>query len=179
MKFKIFILLTVIALFVFPVFFINAQQPTGTSKTSGGVTPTIDYSCKATNPDCKVGGLFFDPTNKDDVECACCGECKLANFTNTAVMVAKSLLGLVGSLALLMFVYGGVMWIFSGGDPEKVQKGRKILTGAVIGVIIVLGAYTLVNFAVQALTGMNINEIQNWKTQPTTTTTTTTTTQTK
>lgn len=55
------------------------------------------------------------------------------------------LTGVSGSIALLMFVWGGVVWLTSGGSPEKVQKGKKVFTWASIGLLIIFGSYALVN----------------------------------
>ena len=49
--------------------------------------------------------------------------------------VISGILGLTGVLALVAFIAGGVMWMTSGGNAEKVKKGRDILVWAVIGLI--------------------------------------------
>ena len=61
-------------------------------------------------------------------------------------VVIKSLLGLVGALALLMFVWGGFTWVMSGGNAEKVQKGTQIMIWATVGILVVLASYILVNY---------------------------------
>ena len=45
-----------------------------------------------------------------------------------------------------MFIYGGIYWITSQGNPEKVKKGMGIFVSAVIGLFIVFGAYMLVKY---------------------------------
>ncbi len=57
--------------------------------------------------------------------------------------IINSVLGVVGSLALLMFVYGGITWMTSSGNQEKIKKGRDIIVWAVIGLAIVFSAYGL------------------------------------
>ncbi|NQU83251.1 MAG: hypothetical protein HQ536_00920, partial [Parcubacteria group bacterium] len=51
--------------------------------------------------------------------------------------IIKALLGIVGSVALLMFVYGGFTWLTSGGNPEQVKKGRDIIVWATIGLAVI------------------------------------------
>jgi hypothetical protein len=63
-------------------------------------------------------------------------------------------LGLVGTISLLLFVYGGLIWMTSAGSPEKVKKGRDILVWAVIGMAIVFMSYILVKFVIQGLQGV-------------------------
>lgn len=65
--------------------------------------------------------------------------------------VINSILGVVGSLALVMFVYGGLIWMTSSGSAEKVKKGRDILIWAVIGLLIIFSAYGLVRFVIQGV----------------------------
>ena len=62
--------------------------------------------------------------------------------------VINGILGVVGSLALVMFIYGGLTWMTSAGGAEKVKKGKDILIWAVIGLVIIFSAYALVNFVI-------------------------------
>lgn len=80
------------------------------------------------------------------------GACGLPELIQVGINLARIILALSGSLALLMFIYGGFTWLTAAGSNERVEKGRKILIGAVIGLIIIFGAVTIVNFAQQALT---------------------------
>ncbi|MEA3272761.1 MAG: pilin, partial [Patescibacteria group bacterium] len=38
--------------------------------------------------------------------------------------IIKAVLGIVGSIALLMFIYGGFLWLMSGGNEKNITKGR-------------------------------------------------------
>ena len=51
----------------------------------------------------------------------------------------------VGYVALGFIVYGGYLYMLSSGDPNKVAKGKKTITAAVIGLAIVLLATGIVN----------------------------------
>jgi len=64
--------------------------------------------------------------------------------------IIKTILTIVGALALGMFVYGGFTWMTSGGSSEKIQKGKNILIWAVIGLVIIFTSYTLVDFLLTA-----------------------------
>lgn len=67
--------------------------------------------------------------------------------------VIKAVLGISGSLALLMFVYGGFTWMLSGGNSEKVTKGKNTLVWAAIGLIVIFSSYALVNAIFTGLAG--------------------------
>lgn len=38
-------------------------------------------------------------------------------------------------IAAVMFVYGGYMWITSGGDPGRLQQAQGVLTWSILGLI--------------------------------------------
>lgn len=63
------------------------------------------------------------------------------------------LLEVVGSLALIMFIYGGFTWILSGGNEENVKKGKETLKWSIVGIIIIFASYAILNFVLSALEG--------------------------
>lgn len=79
------------------------------------------------------------------------GDYELSDLLQVGVNVTKIILGMVGSLTLLMFVYGGVMMLISAGNSEKVSQAKGILMAAVIGLIIVFSSYLIIQFVMQAL----------------------------
>lgn len=62
------------------------------------------------------------------------------------VNIIQVLLTLLGSAALLVFIYGGIMMITSAGNEEKVKKARATLVWAVLGLAIILGSYAILSF---------------------------------
>ena len=64
----------------------------------------------------------------------------------------KGILGVVGALSLLMFVYGGMLWLTSMGNSERINKGKETLTWATIGLIVIFSSYAILNAVVGALT---------------------------
>ncbi|MDD5291277.1 MAG: pilin [Patescibacteria group bacterium] len=99
-----------------------------------------------------------DCVNRPDVKgiwdkiemCQKCGDCQLNDFIQLAVNASQWILGIVGSLTLLMFIYGGLMFIISSGSSEKVTKAKEIIIGAVIGLAIVFTAYIIIGFVFSA-----------------------------
>lgn len=114
---------------------------------------TYDCTCQSANKveNGELGKLITDPV------CAFCGDCTLNNFLELGVNISKIILKYLGVFALLMFVIGGVIWITSGGSSEKVQLGKKIISGAVVGMVIVLGAVLIVRVAGD-LVGVDVEE---------------------
>lgn len=84
--------------------------------------------------------------------CAFSGTCNDVNdLLQFGINVGRWIFGLLGSFALVMFVYGGFVWVLSGGNPERVKKGRNIVVAAVVGLVIAFGAYILIGFLLDAL----------------------------
>lgn len=86
--------------------------------------------------------------------CACRdqGNCTLDDALQVFANIAVFILGISGSAVLFVFVYGGYKWLFSRGDSKWVQAGKDTMTGAVIGLMIIFGAYVAMNFIISGLT---------------------------
>jgi len=54
-------------------------------------------------------------------------------------------------LALLMLIIGGGMFMLAAGNPQTVSTGRKTITYALVGIIIIYGAYFLVGLFLQSI----------------------------
>lgn len=67
--------------------------------------------------------------------------------------VIKAALGIIGSLTLLMLIWGGFQWLTSAGNPEKVKSGTQTMVWAIIGVILVFSSYIILNTFTNYLTG--------------------------
>lgn len=80
-----------------------------------------------------------------------CGNYSLNDIVRTAVKVSEFILGIVGSLALLAFVAGGLMMMLSAGNAEWVKRGQQTLIGAVVGLAIVFTSYTIIYFVYKSL----------------------------
>lgn len=82
-----------------------------------------------------------------------CDVCR--DFSDIAQMVKNIanliLLEIVPALAILMLTIGGLMLLFSGGNPNMVSMGKKTLLAAVIGIALSLGAAAIINLFLNAL----------------------------
>lgn len=85
-----------------------------------------------------------------------CGNYELNDFLRLGIKVAQFILGIVGSLALLMFIYGGFMFLISAGSADSIGKAKKIIIAAVIGLVIVFSSYLIIKTVMEAM-GLNWN----------------------
>jgi len=65
--------------------------------------------------------------------------------------IINAVLGIVGSLALAMFIYGGLIWMTAAGNQERVTKGKNILIWATIGLAVIFSAYVMVRFVFSSI----------------------------
>ncbi|MEK7644141.1 MAG: hypothetical protein AAB390_02455, partial [Patescibacteria group bacterium] len=66
--------------------------------------------------------------------------------TNVSIVVGraiKAVMGIVGSIALAMFVYSGLMWMTAAGNSEKEDKSKMMLVWSAFGVVAIFGSYAL------------------------------------
>ncbi|HPN81570.1 MAG TPA: hypothetical protein PK412_03445 [bacterium] len=85
--------------------------------------------------------------------CADRGDCTPVDFVALFVRGADIIVGLSGTASILMFVYGGFLMITAYGNDSRIKQGRDAIVATVIGILIVLLAWTLINLVITALYG--------------------------
>lgn len=61
------------------------------------------------------------------------------------------ILGLLGVIFVVLLTYGGFLWLSSGGEEEKAKTGTRLITNSVIGLLIVVAAYSVAYFVLSRL----------------------------
>jgi len=79
-----------------------------------------------------------------------------AGLANTDLLtiigtIISVVLGLLGVIFLILIIYAGVLWMTAGGSEDKVKRAKSTLINGTIGIIIVLGAYGIATFILNAL----------------------------
>ncbi len=91
-----------------------------------------------------------------DSSCSICDLVELAqNIINFLVMAAAS-------IATALFVYAGILYIFAGGDKEKISKAHSIFFNVVVGFVIVLAAWLIVDLVMTVL----LDQSFSWHSMP-------------
>jgi len=65
--------------------------------------------------------------------------------------VVSAFLGLLGMIFIIIVLIAGYNWMTAGGNEEKVEKARKLLSRGVIGLIIVMTSYAIWYFVFEVL----------------------------
>lgn len=68
-------------------------------------------------------------------------------------IVISAFLGLLGIIFIVLIIYSGYNWMMAGGSEEKVTLAKDTLTRAVIGLIIIVAAYSITYFVFSSLPG--------------------------
>ncbi len=110
--------------------------------TSAVAAPVCDAGLKA-DPDT---GLCIKPTSG-------AGFLGATSLTGLILKIINLLLGVAAIIAVFFIVVGGYRYIFSNGNDEQAQAGRKTLTNAVIGLVIIILAYAIVTIVNNTVAG--------------------------
>lgn len=70
---------------------------------------------------------------------------------DTTQQVLNIVFGVSASIALLMIVISGFRYIVANGDPNSVSSAKRGILYAVIGLIVVLAAYSIVTFVINGI----------------------------
>ncbi len=65
--------------------------------------------------------------------------------------VVNILLFLVGAVAVIMLIYGGIRYVTSGGAQDQVTAAKNTIMYAIIGIVVAILAFAVVNFVVSGL----------------------------
>jgi len=70
---------------------------------------------------------------------------------NNVATIIQVVLGLLGTIFVILMIYAGILWMTAGGNDTQVKKAQNIIQRAVIGLIIVVLAYAITYFIFQNL----------------------------
>ena len=105
-----------------------------------GVTPAF-----AADPDCDpANGL----TNSADCAKGSGQSESLTGETGVFKTVTNILLFIIGAVAVIMLVIGGIRYTISGGDSNQITAAKNTILYAIIGIVVAIIAYAAVNFVI-------------------------------
>ncbi|MBI5306317.1 hypothetical protein HZB04_01905 [Candidatus Wolfebacteria bacterium] len=90
-----------------------------------------------------------------------CNFCHLITLVNRIINFA--LYDIAIPLVVVMTLYGGFVIMTAGDDAGKVTEGKNIIQAAVIGVLVALGAWLIINTVLLALTDNQSLILTPWK----------------
>lgn len=133
----------------------------GTAIGRAPATGTGTGSAPAATDSAPAGGLpgrLGLPNCATTHDPATAGKCTLEDIKQVAINFANFLMGLAAAFFLAIFVWAGFKYIFFAYDPGVAGEARKTLTNAAIGMLLILGAATIVRFTQTVATGRTPKE---------------------
>lgn len=78
---------------------------------------------------------------------------ELVGAEGVFTQISNTILYIVGIISVIMLVWGGLRYILSGGDNKKITDAKNTILYAIIGLIIAVLAFAIVNFVLNAIGG--------------------------
>ena len=100
------------------------------------------------------GGSLIDTTDNPDVVAGATGDA--TSFRILAKRIVDYFLTFLGFIAVLMIIYGGILYVTAAGEQEKIDTAKKILMYAAVGIIVILLSFAIVNTIIGAGTGSEV-----------------------
>lgn len=88
------------------------------------------------------GGLIQPTDNPGRISESTGGE---GSFRQLILTFLNFFLGFLGLLAVIMVIYGGILYVSAAGNQDSIDKGKKIILYAIVGIVIILLSFALVN----------------------------------
>ncbi|MCB9802462.1 Ig-like domain-containing protein [Candidatus Nomurabacteria bacterium] len=73
------------------------------------------------------------------------------DIRETIALIINVILGFLGILATLIIIYAGWTWMTSQGEADKIEKAKKTIVSAVIGLVIILASYGIARFILKQI----------------------------
>lgn len=110
-----------------------------------------------------ISGNVSALTLQEGVEAARCDGCPSDLFGDNGVFkqITNTILYIVGIIAVIMLIIGGLRYVTSGGDAKKVTDAKNTVLYAIIGLVISFLAYAIVNFVISALPSSSNSNNEN------------------
>jgi amino acid transporter len=106
-------------------------------------------------------------TLQEGAEAARCDGCPTDLFGDNGAFkqITNTVLYIVGIIAVIMLIIGGIRYVISGGDSKKVTDAKNTVLYAIIGLVICFFSYAIVNFVITSLPSTEnpakVNESKN------------------
>lgn len=92
----------------------------------------------------------LDPVDKAREGVKATGGDSARSLGDSIKIVTNVLLFIIGAISVIMIILGGLNYVLSNGDQTKVTSAKNTILYAVIGLVVALLAFAIVNFVLDA-----------------------------
>jgi len=96
-------------------------------------------------------GLFADDANQCAGLTAVGGGCDATGLPNNINTIIDTLFTVAGAVAVIILVVGGIRYITSTGDSQRIKAAKDTILYAIIGLVVVIVARAIVGFVAGSL----------------------------
>lgn len=105
---------------------------------------------------CVMATMVFNAsalTLQEGAQAAQCDGCPSDLFGDKGIFkqVTNTVLYIVGIIAVVMLIVGGIKYLLSGGDSKKVTDAKNTVLYAIIGLVVCFLSFAIVNFVISSL----------------------------
>jgi hypothetical protein len=117
------------------------------------VIPALALSLSMVAPVAGAEEVTTPPTCTNEVDITNAANCSAGtgqqtSLTGSFTLVTNVLLFIIGAISVIMLIIGGIRYTVSGGDSAAVTSAKNTILYAIVGIIVALLAYAVVNFVV-------------------------------
>ncbi|MCX6720372.1 MAG: hypothetical protein NTW11_01030 [Candidatus Staskawiczbacteria bacterium] len=116
----------------------------------------VPFLATAAFVQCGNGTPIYDASGSCTSNCPC-GICDFFKMLST--IYSFIVWDIAMPLAIIAIVIGGIMMMISAGNPDLMGKGKTMLKTAIIGLVLVLGSWIIINLV---LTAIGYKDISTW-----------------
>ena len=128
-------------------------------KATAALTPTVAYLSLVGSAAASTPINLCDPSHPSFNQFARLCNSGSASIGSVIMGVIIILFVISVIVALIFLIWGGLKWIFSGGDKTAVESARNTIIAAIIGLVIVFASFFLLNLVTQVLLGAPITNV--------------------
>jgi hypothetical protein len=102
---------------------------------------------------CATTGGNVDLSLANGAACAAPSDAKTSLFGSGGIfqIISETLIFLVGAVAVIMLIVGGLLYVTSNGDSKRVEGAKNTILYAIVGIVVAVLAFAAVNFIISHL----------------------------
>lgn len=89
-----------------------------------------------------------------EVSCSENGDCEIPWLAQYIAALQRYGIGIVGIISTVAMMVGGVIWLSSAGNSERISQAKHIIGGSIIGLVLVFSSYIILNLVNPSLTDL-------------------------
>lgn len=107
----------------------------------------------------KLSVLIPDMDKLENITCTEGNICNIPWLGQYIAGLQRYAIGIVGIIAVIVLMIGGIIWLTSGGNQGQTAQAKKIISGSIVGLFLVFGSYLILYLVNPNLTVMKSLQI--------------------